>query len=207
MKKFSSTPTLTSMPKPTSTSTFHSFIETPILNLDADFVITPSKREQAPLPKKPAAASSHGVYDAVAVVDADNNAGPLTPESRCDTAAGSRSTAPANYADTLRHALLHETFHGIGKDFDERDKKFGKIAMTVSAPTAEEGRWFIFQCAVPVDVIVALTSRMKAGKRKGKGGKKQEDLDADFFIKESSVGIIMEENGKPTLALIQHCDW
>ena len=154
---------------------FIAAIVAPILSLDAKFVMKPTEREKAPLRKKPATGANH--------VDANNNA--------------------IKYEDTLRHALLHETFHAIGKDYDERDEKLANITLDVS--TAQMNGEF--QCTVPTERIIDLSNRMqRRGGRGKKGGKKQSADDAAFFIMKWSVGILGKDRGTPVLAVIKGCE-
>ena len=165
-------------------SCFISSIVAPILSLDAKFVMAPEEREKAPLRKlKPALAAS-----GLPRVDANNNV---------------IETNARKYEDTLRHSLLHETFHAIGKDYDERDEKLANIELHVVMK-----RWE-FECRVPTEIIINLSQKMQGRRGGGRGrkrGKKQMADDAEFFIKEWTVGIARGGgNGKPVLAIIKGC--
>lgn len=70
---------------------FENSIVSPILSLDTEYATNPSKRDSVPLPVKSVPSSSPTSYETL-----------------------------DQYVQTMQHALLHETFHSIVSDYDER---------------------------------------------------------------------------------------
>ena len=179
---------------------FEQFIAAPILQLSAEFVTTPSKRDEAPLPKRPPAAFRDPGIHVDVVFDVHNR--PVVAAT---------PAATRRYKDALRHALLHETFHGIGRNYDERDAVHGNVELTVIKTKLTNGFWY-FDCTVPFDQIKSTTKKMLSARlgrqRRARGGekrKKGEAEDAEYFIRDSSLGIIGADAEQPTLAMVQTC--
>ena len=163
-----------------TTPSFESYILAPILALNAEFVTTPSKRVSAPLPKRKPALRDNN--------NNNNNNGVANFGER--------------YVDKLRHSLLHETFQAVGSDFDERDAVFGKINLLVNSFELNKQSW-VLRCSVSVGVVQKITRQMsKSGLKRGKGKRSRVITDAEFFIRDNSLGIVRKKSGEPILAAI-----
>ena len=180
---------------PHSKRSFESTIVSPILRLDASFITTQAKRRQVPLPTK-----GKNWSETNAAADANDDA-------------GNQSSIADQYAERLRHCLLHETFQGIGKEYDERNAMFGKteIELTVTTVKTASCDWWSLECRVPTETIDAITKRLKKARKlketlARRGRQCQLNDEADFLLRELSIGIVEGERlSSPILGFIQSC--
>ena len=200
---------------PTSTPSFESCIVTPILGLDAEFVTTPSKRDSAPLPKRkpgsfissapasPVDNNNNNNNDDLKMCQCCNNDKNNDDNNNAATGAGGVLTASGErYVEKLRHSLLHETFKAVGSNYDERDPVYGQVNLDVISCELQQQSW-VFRCTVPVRTIKNISQQMSQPGRKRGNAKRSRDInDAEFFIRDNSLGLILEKYEKPVLAAI-----
>ena len=90
----------------------------------------------------------------------------------------------SHYIEAMKHALTHETLQTIGSDYDERDCH-ASIRLEVNgyekARSAE--RCCVLDCEITCEKLAEVSRKLPDGRK------------ADFFIQDSTVGLIRAEGG------------
>ena len=116
---------------------FETMIVRPILSLDSEFVTNSIKRDSVPLPVKPVPNAS--------------------PPSSFETL--------HHYVLEMQHSLLHETFHALGSDYDER-RNLGHIKLDVNGceRARSPDKRHVLDCEITVEALAEFGRQAPEGR-------------------------------------------
>ena len=129
-----------------------------------------------------AAAATNTTAAATSTIAADTSADNVIIAASATLVDAISPSPSIKYVNRLQHGLLHETFQGIGNDYEKRDSIFGQIDLPVVKAELTTN-WWMFRCQVPHEVNMT----------------QEEEERAEFFIQEMTIGIVQEETNKPAL--------